>query len=113
MPDKIGEHYDANGIKETWWGDADGNVTIQRSDDAQAALDGVAKANLDGLPTIDGLGKPVAEVPLVAAMAWAEQRGIPWEKLLYSNEYDTEFKRFIQEHQRLKYNALKTVHSVQ
>lgn len=113
MPRKIGQHFDSNGIKETWFDDGDGNVTIERFQDAQAALDGVAKANLDGLPTIDGLGKPMAEVPLVEAMAWAAQRGIPWEKLLYSNEYDDQFKRFIAERSRLQYRALKSVHAVQ
>lgn len=113
MPDKIGEHFETNGVKVTYWDNGDGNVTVQRSDDAQAALDGVAKANLDGLPTIDGLGKPVIEVPVVEAMAWAERRGIPWEKLLYSNEYDGEFKKFAAEYSRLQYRALKSVHTVQ
>jgi hypothetical protein len=113
MARKIGEHFDTNGIKETWWDDGDDKITIQRSDDAQEALDRVAAANLDGLPTLDGLGKPVIEVPVVEAMAWAERRGIPWEKLLYSNEYDDEFKRFAQAHSRLQYRALKSVHSIQ
>ncbi len=113
MPRKVGEHYDSNGIRETWWDNGDGNVTIQRHDDAQAAIDMVAAVNSEGAPTIDGLGKPIAEIPLVTAMAWAEQRGIPWEKLLYSNEYDDEFRRFIKEHQKLAYQARKTVHTVQ
>lgn len=109
----IGKHADTNGIVEQWFDNGDDTITIKRSDDAQEALDRVAAANLDGLPTIDGLGKPVLEVPVVAAMAWAEQRGIPWEKLLYSNEYDAEFKRFAQDHSRLRYEAHKSVHTVQ
>jgi hypothetical protein len=113
MPRKIGEHYDANGVRETWWDNGDGNVTVQRHQDAQAAVDMVAAVNAEGAPTIDGLGKPLAEIPLVEAMAWAERRGIPWEKLLYSHGYDDEFRRFIGEYSKLAYKARKTVHTVQ
>lgn len=113
MPRKIGEHYDANGIRETWWDDGDGNVTVQRHQDAQSAVDMVAAVNAEGARTIDGLGRPVVEVPVVEAMAWCERRGIPWEKLLYSNEYDDEFKRFAQEYTKLAYKPAKTVHTVQ
>lgn len=112
MPRKIGEHYDANGIKETWWDD-DGNITVQRSQDAQSAVDMVAAVNAEGAKTIDGLGRPMGEVPVVEAMAWAEKRGIPWEKLLYSNEYDDEFRAFIKEHSKLAYRPAKSVHTVQ
>jgi hypothetical protein len=113
MAKLIGKKTDANGIVEQWFDNGDDTITVQRSDDAQEALDRVARANLDGLPTIDGLGKPVIEVPLVEAMAWAEKRGIPWEKLLYSNEYDDQFKRFAQDYSKLQYRALKSVHTVQ
>lgn len=113
MPTKLGSHTDANGVRETWWEDSDGNVTIQRSQDAQSAVDLVAAVNAEGARTIDGLGRPVMEIPVVEAMAWAERRGIPWEKLLYSNEYDAEFKRFGQEYTKLQYRAAKTVHTVQ
>jgi hypothetical protein len=68
----IGKHSDTNGIVEQWFDNGDDTITVKRSDDAQEALDRVARANLDGRPTIDGLGKPVIEVPLVEAMAWAE-----------------------------------------
>lgn len=112
MPAKLGEHFDANGIKETWWEDGEGNVTIQRSQDAQSAVDLVAAVNADGAQTIDGLGCPVLEIPVVEAMAWAERRGIPWEKLLYSNDYDAEFKRFGQEYSKLQYRTARTVHAV-
>lgn len=112
MPRKIGEHFDSYGIKETWWEDADGTVTVQRSDDAQSAVDLVAAVNSEGAQTIDGLGKPVVEVPVVEAMAWCERRGIPWEKLMYSNEYDAEFKRFAQDYSKLAYSARKSVFAV-
>jgi hypothetical protein len=113
MPRLIGEHYHANGVKEAWWDNGDGNVTVERSQDAQSAIDMVSAVNAEGAPTIDGLGRPVVEVPVVEAMAWAERRGIPWEKLLYSNEYDAEFKRFAQEYSKLAYRSAKTVHTVQ
>ncbi len=109
----IGSQFDANGILETWHDHGDGNVTVQRSQDTQAALDMVAAVNSDGARTIDGLGKPVLEIPVIEAMAWAEKRGIPWEKLLYSNEYDSEFKLFAAEHSRLVYANAKSVHTVQ
>lgn len=44
-------------------------------------------------------------MPVVLAMDWCEKRGIPWEKFLYSNEYDAEWKRFAAEHSRLQYQA--------
>lgn len=104
----IGQHLDSYGIKHQWYGDADGNVTVRRSQDAQQAVDTVAAVNANGgARTVDGLGRPIAEVPVVAAMEWAEKRGIPWEKLLYSNEYDAEFKRFAQEHSRLQYEVAR------
>lgn len=88
-------------------------ITVKRHDDAQAALDVVAAVNAAGAPTLDGIGKPVMEIPVVLAMDWAEKRGIPWEKLLYSNEYDAEFKRFGQAYSRLCYENRKSVHTVQ
>lgn len=112
MPRKIGEHFDANGVRETWWEEGD-SVTVQRHQDVQDVVDHVAAVNADGAPTVDGLGKPVGEVPLVFAMDWATKRGIPWEKFLYGNQYDAEFKRMIADHSKLAYRAAKTVHTLQ
>ena len=109
----IGQDYDSLGILEQWFDNGDGTVSVQRHDDAQAAVDLVDAMNADGVDTIDGLGRPTIEVPVVLAMKWAEQRGIPWEKLLYSNEYDAEFKKFGQEYSRLQYQAKRTVFTVQ
>jgi hypothetical protein len=109
----IGQDYDSLGILEQWYDNGDGTVSIQRHDDAQGAVDLVNTANLDGVETVEGLGRPTIEVPIVLAMQWAERRGIPWEKLLYSNEYDAEFKKFGQEYSRLQYHAKRTVHAVQ
>lgn len=112
MARMLGEHWEG-AVRVRWHEDASGDITVQRSQDSQSALDLVAAVNAEGAPTIDGLGKPVAEIPVVEAMAWAEQRGIPWEKLLYSNEYDAEFRRFIQDHSRLAYENRKSVMAVQ
>lgn len=109
----IGEHFDTNGIRERWYDNGDGNVTVRRSQDAQSAVDLVAAVNAEGAPTIDGLGTPLVEIPLVEAMAWCERRGIPWERFLYSNDFDAEFKRFAQEYTRLQYRPKKKVHAVQ
>ena len=107
----IGEHWEGD-VRVRWYGDdVTHEVTIERWQDPQKALDLVAAVNAEGAPTIDGLGKPIAEVPTVVAMKWAEQRGIPWEKLLYSNDYDDQFKRFAQEHSKLAYESRKSVHA--
>lgn len=112
MPRLIGQHMEGD-VRVRWYEDGEGNITVERYQDAQRAVDLVEAVNAEGAATIDGLGRPVIEVPVVEAMAWAERRGIPWEKLLYSNEYDAEFKRFGQEYSRLQYRARKTVHAVQ
>lgn len=108
----IGQHREGD-VTVRWTEDGEGNLSIAREQDAQSVVDLVAAVNAEGAPTHDGLGKPIGEVPVVAAMAWAEERGIPWEKLLYSNEYDAEFKRFIREHSKLQYQNTKSVHTVQ
>lgn len=100
-------------LSRTYYDEATQEVTVERAQDLQAAVDLVSAVNAEGAPTFDGLGKPVVEVPVVLAMKWADARGIPWEKLLYSNEYDDEFKRFGQAYSRLKYENRKTVHTVQ
>lgn len=107
----IGQHCEGD-VRVRWYEDSEGNVSIERHQDAQKAVDLVAAVNAEGAPTLDGLGKPVVEVPVVEAMAWAERRGIPWDKLLYSNEYDSEFKKFAQEYSKLRYQSRKTVHAV-
>lgn len=110
----IGEHWEGD-VRVRWYGDdVTQEVTVERWQDPQKALDMVAAVNSDGGgKTIDGLGKPVVEVPVVVAMAFCEQRGIPWEKFLYGNEYDTEFKLFAQGHSKLAYDNAKSVHVVQ
>jgi hypothetical protein len=113
MARKIGEHYDANGIKETWWDNGDGNVTVQRSQDAQAAADLVQTVNAEGVPTHDGLGKPVAELPQIVWMEYCAQRGLDWTKLFSTHEMDDEFKRCAAEHKRFKFDNTRSVHTVQ
>lgn len=109
----IGEHWEGD-VRVRWYGDDVTNeVTVERWQDPQAALDMVAAVNAEGAPTIDGLGKPIAEVPVGVAMEFCEARGIPWEKFLYSNEYDDQYKRFAAEYSKLAYVSAKSVHSVQ
>ena len=108
----IGEHWEGD-IRVRWYGDdATNEVTIERTQDPTRALEMVAAVNTDGAPTIDGLGKPIAEVPIGAAMEFCEARGIPWEKFLYGNDYDEEYKRFAAEYSKLAYRSAKTVHAV-
>lgn len=107
----IGQHWEGD-VRVTWWGDdATNEVTIERWQDAQQTIDMVAAVNSEGAPTIDGLGKPIAEVPIGAALEFCEKRGIPWEKFLYSNQYDEEYKRFAAEYSKLAYQSAKRVHA--
>ena len=107
----LGESWEAD-VRVRWYADdATGDIHVERWQDPQAALDMVAAVNSDGAKTIDGLGKPVVEVPITVAMEFCEARGIPWEKFLYGNDYDDEFKRFGQEYSRLRYENSKTVHA--
>lgn len=109
----IGEHWEGD-VRVRWYGDdATHEITIERWQNPQITLDKVAAVNSYGAPTIDGLGKPLGEIPVVKAQEWAKQRGIPWEKMLYSNEYDSELRAFLKEHQKLAYITPKQFHTVQ
>lgn len=107
----IGEHWEGD-VRVRWYED-NGQITVERHQDVQDTVDLVAAVNAEGAPTIDGLGKPQGEVPVVEAQKWAAKRGIPWEKLLYSNEYDDEFRAFLKEYPKLAYTNSKTVFTVQ
>jgi hypothetical protein len=101
-------------VQRTYYDDVTHDVTVEHVQDAQGAVDLVEAVNSHGgAPTNEGIGRPVLEIPVVLAMNWARARGIPWEKLLYSNEYDAEFKKFGQEYSRLKYEAARKVHTLQ
>lgn len=109
----IGEHWEGD-VRVRWYGDDVSNeVIVERWQDPQKALDLVAAVNSEGAPTIDGLGKPIAEVPITVAMKFCEERGIAWEKFLYGNDYDDQFKLFAQQHSKLAYESRKSVHTVQ
>ena len=109
----IGEHWEGDVRVRHYFDDAAHEYKVERWQRPQVTLDKVAAVNSEGPTTIDGLGKPIGEIPVVKAMEWAQQRGIPWEKLLYSNEYDDELRLFLKEHQKLAYISRKSVHTVQ
>lgn len=109
----IGEHWEGDVRVRHLLDESANQYIVERHQDPQTTLDKVAAVNMDGAPTIDGLGKPIGEIPVIKAQEWAARRGIPWEKLLYSNEYDGELRAFIREHQKLAYRSTKTVHTVQ
>ena len=113
MATLIGEHWEGD-IRVRWWGDNVTNeVTVERTQDATRVIEMVAAVNAEGAPTIDGLGKPIAEIPIGVAIEFCQARGIPWESFLYGNNYDAEFKRFAREYSKLAYENTKTVHTVQ
>ena len=109
----IGEHWEGD-VRVRWYGDdIAGTITIERWQDPQVVLDKVAAVNLDGAPTIDGLGKPIGEIPVIKAQEWAAARGIPWEKLIYSNEHDADLRAFLKEHNKLAYCSARQHVTVQ
>lgn len=109
----VGEHWEGDVRVRHYVDDATHEYTVERWQDPQSTVDMVAAVNAEGARTIDGLGKPVGEIPVVKAQEWATRRGIPWEKLLYSNEYDDELRAFLKEHSKLAYANAKSVHTLQ
>ena len=95
----------AGGITESWFYDEAGDtIHIHREQDIEDAIELMAAINAAGeAPYIEGLGKAVVEVPEVLAMRWAALRGIPWEKFMYSREYDDEWRRMFKAMKRLTY----------
>ncbi len=92
-----------SGVRETFAYDASSDtVVVQRSQDNTRLVDAIAKANSDGTKEMAGM-RLVAEVPITDAMEFCKERGIPWEKFLYGRDYDSEFKRFIQDRPKLAY----------
>lgn len=100
--------YDEGGVRITWHADHDNKVVVQRSQDVEPVLDMVAAVNAEGVRSTDGIGRPVVEMPIALAIAWCDERGIPWEKFLYTRDYDAEWLRFATEHKRLAYAAPRT-----
>ncbi len=112
MPRLIGQHMDGE-ILERWWGDeAEGTVTIERIQNTEHHLKKVADINSEGAPSVDGLGHAVIELPETVAIDYCLKRGIPYDKFIYSSEYDAEFKRLVAEHQNLAYTNHRPVKSV-
>ncbi len=96
----------ADGVTETFEIDGD-TVGVRHTQDAEPIIDYVAAANVGGVHEVPGLGVPSFEVPITVAMEFCRKRGIPWERFLYSNEYDSEWIKFGQEYSRLRYQAQK------
>lgn len=105
----IGEHYEGD-VRVRWRDDGD-KIGVEYHQDIEPAIDKVAAGNLDGVQTHDGLGKPKYEVPVTVAMAYCEQRGIPWEKFAYTNEYDAEWPKLAAEYAKLVYNSRSRYHA--
>jgi hypothetical protein len=101
----------AEGVTETFEIDGE-TVGVRHTQDVEPVLDMVAAANREGVRTVDGLGAPAFEVPITVAMEFCRRRGIPWEKFLYSNEFDEEWVRFGQEYSRFAYRPEKKVFKV-
>lgn len=106
----IGEHYEGDiRVRYVQHGD---DLTVERHQDAEQVIDRVAGMNAHGVKTLEGLGKPVAEIPMVVLMDYCAKRGIPWEKMAYSNDYDAEFKQLAREYEKLRYTPEKSLFAV-
>ena len=105
----IGQHWDGP-VLERWWGDrASGTVTIERVEDIAPTLAKVADISADGAPSVDGLGRAVMELPETIAIDYCAKRGIPFDRFIYGNEYDAEFKRLVADHSKLAYSNHRKV----
>lgn len=105
----IGQHWDGD-VLERWWGDeATNEVTIERIQNTEFHKQKVADINSEGAPSVDGLGHAVAEIPETVAIDYCLKRGIPYDKFIYGNEYDGEFRKMVAEHRRLAYTNHKAV----
>jgi hypothetical protein len=100
----------ADGVTETFELDGD-NIAVRHTQDAEPIMDYVAAANLGGVHEVPGLGVPSFEVPITVAMEFCRKRGIPWERFLYTQEYDREWVKFGQEYSRLAYKPQKKTFS--
>jgi hypothetical protein len=109
----IGEHWEGDVRERMFFDDVTQEYRIERWQDGQSAVDLVAAVNAEGAPTVDGLGKPVAEIPQLVWIEWCAQRGLEWEKLYSGPELDNEFKRCVAEHSKLAYRTAKRLHTVQ
>ena len=103
MAEKTAFEETIGGVTQRFVLDGD-DLHVQHTSDEQAVIDAVQKANRHGTAEIEGLGRLVAEVPIALAMQFCGDRGIPWEKFLYRNEYDAEFKRFLAEYKAITYD---------
>lgn len=103
MSEKTAFEETVNGITQRFVLDGD-DLHVQHTSDEQSVIDAVARANSHGTTEIDGLGRLVAEVPIALAMQFCGDRGIPWEKFLYGNSYDREFKRFLAANKAITYD---------
>ena len=97
-------------ITETFAVDGD-QVIVRRTQDTTPIMDAVARANVDGVTEIPGLGRLIAEVPITVGIEFCEARGIPWEAFMYGKQYDSEFKRFLADRQRFAYRQAKQLHA--
>jgi hypothetical protein len=109
MAELIGQHWDGD-VLERWWGDRSTNVvTIERVQDTQHYLNRVADVSADGAPSVDGLGRAMIELPETVALEYCAKRGIPYDKFIYSNTYDDEFKQLTREYSKLAYTNHRKV----
>lgn len=109
MSHLIGEHWEGD-VRVRWYGDRATNmVTIERWQDNDHAIRKVADISAEGAPSVDGLGRAVIELPVTIAQEYCAKRGIPWEKFMYGNEYDAEYKNLAADYSKLAYSNHRAV----
>lgn len=86
----LGVDYEGD-VRVSYVDDGD-KIGVRYNQDIDHTLDKIAAINAEGgAQTNDGIGRLKYEFPITLIMEHATERGIPWEKLAYSSEYDSEW----------------------
>lgn len=100
-------------VTETFgYDEGSATIVVRRSQDATPVLDHVAAANIEGVDDVGGALRLHSDVPITVAIAFCEERGIPWEKFCYTTHYDREWFAFIAANPRFLYRPARRQHAV-
>jgi YD repeat-containing protein len=102
----------ADGVTETFeYDETDHIVGVRRTQDVEPFLDHIARVNQEGVEEVEGLGLMSYDVPITVAIQWAQERGVPWEVLAFSKQYEDEWLRLCKSNPKFAYRPAKRLHS--
>ena len=109
---KILTRDDANGVVETFeYDETDHVVGVRHTQDVEPFLDHIAAVNQEGVREVEGLGLMSYDVPVGVAIQWASERGVAWEVLAFSKEYEDEWLRLCKSNPKFAYRPAKKLHT--